>query len=510
MAAIGAAFVVSWVLSRLTPTSDCPPTTAAELEELETVRPLVPAVPPDAKNLPLPVLLDRSSSTAAAVGDESLRLAVESGDPKRAAEVLARPDTDINRFFDRFSYRHTALFIATKLGKIDLMRLLLNAGADPNLICTSTQIYERDTLDFHETALYHAVRTKKLDAARELLSYPATDVNVVCRHEYVRGEEEWGEDIETMTFRALDVVPVGPAGESIAAEIRDRGGLTAAKLSQIRSAGLVDPSDPIWTDEGLLQALGSEYRLSAVEVELTETRSIPAVKDFPLSKFLGMYRTKELYSVSQMPRRIQSHYKLFPFLSCGGWTYHLFEPVLWMAGGRTRSVIHQDSQHNQHCVIDGSKRFIIWPADSGIDSDAFGWIDVEDFPEHKEQFPQVYGAFAARVNISDMDLKAFPAWSEAVWWEATLEAGDCLYMPPWWFHHVESGTNRTVSSHIWFNKPLTWYGFASTCDDERNPSSTVLSDCEFYDTTGKDTRASFASQTSACGKLRKQHEGVEL
>ncbi|KAF4697495.1 hypothetical protein FOZ62_004996, partial [Perkinsus olseni] len=360
--------------------------------------------------------------------------------------VLARPNTDINRFFDRFSYRHTALFIATKLGKIDLMRLLLSAGANPNLICTSTQIYERDTLDFHETALYHAVRTKKLDAARELLSHPATDVNVVCRHEYVRGEEEWGEDIETMTFRALDVVPVGPAGERIAAEIRDRGGLTAEdsvtvwetgirqgevpvlkrlpsprkffnELSEVpfvvRSAGLVDPSDPIWTDEGLLQALGSEYKLSAVEVELTETRSIPAVKDFPLPKFLGVYRTKELYSVSQMPRRIRSHYNLFPFLSCGGWTYHLFEPVLWMAGGRTRSVIHQDSQHNQHCVIDGSKRFIIWPADSGIDSDAFGWIDVEDFPEHKEQFPEVsmpceghnasscevYGAFAARVNI---------------------------------------------------------------------------------------------------------------
>ncbi|KAF4735613.1 hypothetical protein FOZ63_001219, partial [Perkinsus olseni] len=399
MAAIGA-FVVSWVISRLTPGSDCPPTTAAPqerpLRELEAVRPLVPAVPPDAKNLPLPVLLDRSSSTAAAVGDESLRLAVESGDPKRVAEVLARPHADINRFFDRFSYRHTALFIATKLGKIDLMRLLLSAGANPNLICTSTQIYERDTLDFHETALYHAVRTKKLDAARELLSHPATDVNVVCRHEYVRGEEEWGEDIETMTFRALDVVPVGPAGERIAAEIRDRGGLTAAdsvtvwetgirqgevpvlkrlpsprkffnELSEVpfvvRSAGLVDPSDPIWTDEGLLQALGSEYRLSAVEVELTETRSIPAVKDFPLPKFLGMYRTNELYSVSQMPRRIRSHYKLFPFLSCGGWTYHLFEPVLWMAGGRTRSVIHQDSQHNQHCVIDGFKRFIIWPAD---------------------------------------------------------------------------------------------------------------------------------------------------
>lgn len=31
------------------------------------------------------------------------------------------------------------------------------------------------------------------------------------------------------------------------------------------------------------------------------------------------------------------------------------------------------------------------------------------------------------------------------------------YMPPWWFHHVESGSSRTLSSHIWFNKPLTWW-----------------------------------------------------
>ncbi|EER09911.1 hypothetical protein Pmar_PMAR018555, partial [Perkinsus marinus ATCC 50983] len=52
------------------------------------------------------------------------------------SEVLTRPGTDIDRFFDRFSYRHTALFIATKLNRIELMRLLLDAGADPNLICT--------------------------------------------------------------------------------------------------------------------------------------------------------------------------------------------------------------------------------------------------------------------------------------------------------------------------------------------------------------------------------------
>lgn len=56
----------------------------------------------------------------------------------QVSEVLTRPGTDIDRFFDRFSYRHTALFIATKLNRIELMRLLLDAGADPNLICTSS------------------------------------------------------------------------------------------------------------------------------------------------------------------------------------------------------------------------------------------------------------------------------------------------------------------------------------------------------------------------------------
>ncbi|KAF4668111.1 hypothetical protein FOL47_003175 [Perkinsus chesapeaki] len=208
----------------------------------------------------------------------------------------------------------------------------------------------------------------------------------------------------------------------------------------IRSAGLVDPSDRVWSDEGLLEALGPEYELSAVEVELVETRTIPAMRDFPLGKTLR-------------------------------------------AGGSI-------------------------PLQSGIDSDAYGWIDVEDFPEHKAEFPKVYGAFAARVNISDVDVRRFPAWKDVVWWETTLRPGDCLYMPPWWFHHVESGGGRTVSSHIWFNKPLTWYGFAPTCDDEENPTSTYVSDCEYYDINGNDTRASFKSQTSLCERVR--HDEAEL
>ncbi|EER09910.1 hypothetical protein Pmar_PMAR018554, partial [Perkinsus marinus ATCC 50983] len=44
------------------------------------------------------------------------------------------------------------------------------------------------------------------------------------------------------------------------------------------------------------------------------------------------------------------------------------------------------------------------------------------------------------------------------------------------------------------------YGFASTCDNEEDPTSIAVSDCEFYDITGNDPRASFKSQTSACSK----------
>ncbi|KAF4668112.1 hypothetical protein FOL47_003176 [Perkinsus chesapeaki] len=222
-------FQLSWVLSKLGSES------APVLKDRDSSVASPPSTSPllatrtDPKELPLPVLLDTSSSSSATIGDESLRQAVESGDLKRVATIVSSAATDINRFFDRFSYRHTALFIATKLGKIDIMRILLDAGADPNLVCTNTQIYERDTLDFHETALYHALRNNKLEAARVLLEYPITDVNVLCRHEYVRGEEEWGEDIESMSFRALDVIPIGLEGEKIAAEIRHRGGLKATE-----------------------------------------------------------------------------------------------------------------------------------------------------------------------------------------------------------------------------------------------------------------------------------------
>merc|ERR1712216_731243 len=86
-----------------------------------------------------------------------------------------------------------------------------------------------------------------------------------------------------------------------------------------------------------------------------------------------------------------------------------------------------------------------------------GWVNAEE--EYKvygnEQFKDAYGSFAGKIKIRDMEmtLKHYPKWNYLHWWNMTLEAGDCAYVPIHWFHFVESPAQRSISVNIFFHVP---------------------------------------------------------
>ena len=239
-----------------------------------------------------------------------------------------------------------------------------------------------------------------------------------------------------------------------------------------KSSGDGNPDPFTW----LSSLFGNSSRISMLEGELQETRSAASLPDVKWKYFFERFRMVDMYALSRPPDSMKSSLRIFPFLSCGGLSSRMLAPFIWLSGGLkpSRSVIHMDSHHNQHCVLNGSKRFMLIPPFVKINSPEFGWISInsEDPPLGYEE---AYGEFVADFDPDNIDLTARPAWGRIPWLLAELQAGDCLFMPEGWYHFVESKAEPTLTWHIWFDIPSELEDPAG-CEQR----SIKISECEFF------------------------------
>lgn len=174
-------------------------------------------------------------------------------------------------------------------------------------------------------------------------------------------------------------------------------------------------------------------------------------ENWSLSKFLDSYTTKELYSTAVTPKGMNKEVYILPFLNCGGgYSKRMSETVLWFSSGSTKSVIHNDANHNIHCAFAGTKDWILWRSSEPIAEKYMGWINGEEEAKKNPQFKDAYGTYAGKIDPDNVDLKNFPKWDQLEWWSMKLEAGDCAFIPPRWFHFVQAEPQRSISCHIWF------------------------------------------------------------
>ncbi len=118
-------------------------------------------------------------------------------------------------------------------------------------------------------------------------------------------------------------------------------------------------------------------------------------------------------------------------------------PRIWL-GNAITTPTHLDEWHNIGCVISGRRRFTLFPP---------------------EQVPNLYigpldfaptGVPMSLVPLHAPDLDRYPrfreAWAAAM--SAELGAGDAIYIPPLWWHHVESLDKMNALVNYW------WHGQA--------------------------------------------------
>jgi len=100
---------------------------------------------------------------------------------------------------------------------------------------------------------------------------------------------------------------------------------------------------------------------------------------------------------------------------------------LWI-GTRSRTAAHWDLPQNLACVIAGRRRYTLFPIEQ-IDNLYIGPIDNK-----------LAGQPVSLVDFARPDFARFPRFKDAIAGAeiAELEAGDVLYLPSLWIHHVES------------------------------------------------------------------------
>ncbi len=115
-------------------------------------------------------------------------------------------------------------------------------------------------------------------------------------------------------------------------------------------------------------------------------------------------------------------------------------PRIWI-GNQLRVQTHYDLMDNIACVVAGRRRFTLFPP---------------------EQLPNLYvgpldktisGAPVSLVSLENPDFGRYPRFAEALETAQTaeLEAGDAIYIPYMWWHHVRSLEPFNVLVNYWWD-----------------------------------------------------------
>ncbi|WP_347259971.1 cupin-like domain-containing protein [Rudaea sp.] len=122
-----------------------------------------------------------------------------------------------------------------------------------------------------------------------------------------------------------------------------------------------------------------------------------------------------------------------PFLDAG------VEPRIWI-GNRVTTPAHFDEYHNIACVLHGRRRFTLFAPEQ------VGNLYIG---------PLEFAPTGAAIGMARLDRPDDPRWPRlkaalAAAQVAELDAGDAIYIPPMWWHHVESLEKLNALVNYWW------------------------------------------------------------
>ncbi|KAF1709782.1 transcription factor [Pseudoxanthomonas kalamensis DSM 18571] len=118
-------------------------------------------------------------------------------------------------------------------------------------------------------------------------------------------------------------------------------------------------------------------------------------------------------------------------------------PRIWI-GNRVTTPAHFDSSHNIAVALCGQRRFTLFPPEQ------IGNLYIG---------PPDFAPTAAAITVARLDrpdFQRFPRLREALeaGQSAVLGPGDAIYIPPVWWHHVESLEQLNALVNYWWSTPV--------------------------------------------------------
>ncbi|WP_229261484.1 cupin-like domain-containing protein [Duganella margarita] len=118
---------------------------------------------------------------------------------------------------------------------------------------------------------------------------------------------------------------------------------------------------------------------------------------------------------------------------------------IWI-GNRTRIPAHYDVPDNLACVAAGRRRFTLFPPEQLANL----YVGPLDFTPA--------GQSVSLVDLHQPDLARHPRFAEALAHaqSAELDAGDAVFIPSMWWHHVEGLTPFNILLNYWWRQSPDW------------------------------------------------------
>lgn len=193
------------------------------------------------------------------------------------------------------------------------------------------------------------------------------------------------------------------------------------------------PAYEKWTDEYFLNHPAAKTSLISLERGKKETRQ-GGIKPVSLAEYVQRYTTEDLYCVSGLPKFLRQDVPIYHSVHCPFILEKLLDDlVVWFSSGGTKSVWHFDDYENINCLIAGRKELIM----ANRSDMANIHMDVVD------------GSYST-VDVEAVDENKYPDFKKVVFHNATMEQGDCIYIPTFWAHTVQSW-GRNIALNAWWD-----------------------------------------------------------
>jgi hypothetical protein len=153
------------------------------------------------------------------------------------------------------------------------------------------------------------------------------------------------------------------------------------------------------------------------EMSLAEYFELIARGTAGLPPYLGNQTLPQLSELCQWPDYFQT------------WA----TPKIWLGPAGTVTPLHCDYDDNLFAQVWGQKRFLLYPPHHA------------EFLYLREANPVLFGS---PFDPEAPDYQAFPLASKARLVDCTVEAGEMLYLPAGWFHHVRA-LGLSLSANRW-------------------------------------------------------------